>query len=64
MVSKRVSIVENLALPQFLYVVMKALGKEIFETFKVSLKKFTRVLLKLHNFLPNEGSFMDMVKFL
>jgi len=41
---------------------VRVLGKEIFKLFNVPPKIFVRVLLKLHDVLPKEGSFMDRVK--
>jgi len=43
---------------------MRTLGKEVLETFKVSPKLFTRFLLELHDVLPNESGSVDMVEFL
>jgi len=47
-----------------LYAVMRALGEEIFEIFKVPPKRFTWILLKLYYVFPNEGGFVDRVEFL
>ena len=55
---------ENLALPPFLYTVMRALSEEIFESLKVSPEWFTLLLPKLHDVLSDEGSLVDWVKFL
>jgi len=42
---------------------MRTLDNEVFETFKVSPKRFTRFLLELYDILPNESNFMDMIEF-
>jgi len=43
---------------------MRALGKEVFETLKVLSKRFARLLLELHYILPNKGGLVDSVEFL
>ena len=35
------------------------IGQEVFETFKVPPKRFTRFLLKLHDVLPNESGLIN-----
>jgi len=42
---------------------MRALGKKIFETFKVFPKQFVYFLLELHYVLANESNFVDRVDF-
>ena len=54
---------ENLALSPLLYAMMRALGKEVFEMFKVSPKWFTKFLLELHYILSNESGLMNVVEF-
>ena len=43
---------------------MRELGKKVFETFKVSPKRFIRFFLVLHYILPNDGGSVDRAKFL
>ena len=43
---------------------MKILDKEVFKTFKVPSKWFTRFLLELHDRLPIESGFMNWIEFL
>jgi len=42
---------------------MRTLGKEIFETFKVSPKWFTSFFLELHDILPNESDLVHKIEF-
>ena len=37
----------------------ESIGKEVFETFKVPRKWFTKFFLELHYILPNESDLMD-----
>jgi len=43
---------------------MRTLGKEVFETFKVPPERFARFLLELHDILPNKSGLVDRVEFL
>ena len=43
---------------------MKTLGKEIFETFKVPPKWFTNFLLELYDILANENGLVNKIEFL
>ena len=43
---------------------MRTLGKEVFETFKVPPKWLTNFLLELHDILPNESDLMNWIEFL
>ena len=43
---------------------MRTLDKEVFKTFKVPPKWFTRFLLELHDVLPNESGLMNWIEFL
>jgi len=42
---------------------MRALGKEVFEMFKVPPKWFTKFFLELHDILPNESGIVDRIEF-
>ena len=42
---------------------MRTLGKEVFETFKIPPKWFTKFFLELHDILSNKSDLMDMVEF-
>ena len=43
---------------------MRTLDKEVFEAFKVPPERFTRILLELHDCLPNERGLMNWIEFL
>ena len=43
---------------------MRILGKKVFETFKVPPKRFTNILLELHDILPNESDLVNKIEFL
>jgi len=43
---------------------MRPLGKEDFEMFKVPPKLFTRFMLELHDILLNESGLADKIEFL
>jgi len=43
---------------------MRILDKEVFKAFKVPQKRFTELLLELHDILPNESSLMNWIEFL
>jgi len=42
----------------------RTLGKEVFEALKVPPKWFARILLELHDVLPNENGLMNWTEFL
>ena len=43
---------------------MRTLDKEVFKTFKVPPKRFTRFLLELHDVFPNESDLVNWIEFL
>jgi len=48
----------------FLYIVVKVLCLEMFESFKVSPKRLIGFLFELHEVLSDQHSFVNRVKFL
>ena len=43
---------------------MRTLDKEVFETFKIPPKWFTKFFLELYDVLPNESDLVNLVEFL
>ena len=43
---------------------IRTLDNEVFEAFKVPLKRFIRFLLELHDVFPNESGLVDWIEFL
>ena len=58
------SIIENLALPQFLYTMVRVLCQEVFESLKVSPKRLVGFFFELHEVFSNQRSFVNRVEFL